>query len=434
MLRESTVTIGTRLALFVTSAATALLTARLLGAEGRGLYSLLTQLVLLLSLAFGLGLGIANVYFASRRTYGSDVLAGNSLAATALLGLVAVATGGLAYVGLPRVFQGVTAGQLALALVAVPAVLGSQFLSDLVRGHQRLIAYNAINGLSGLFGAILLVVALLADPTVESVLLAYVLSVVVAGIAAYGYLAWAEARVRRPRVDWGAFRAALTFGAKGQAGNVVQYLNYRLGFFLVNYFLSPAAVGVFSIAVVLAESLWYVTNSVATVLFPRVSAADDPESARRLTAKASRLGLLVTLPLALGVAMTAPLLMQLFGREFAGGWPALWLLLPGTVAFGATNVLASYLAGLGHPQLNALVSAICFAVAVAASLVLIPLWGLNGAALANSLSYLAATVLTLYYAKRVGGIGPRDALWPAPDDWTDLSGGLQRISHRLLRR
>ncbi|MBI4507865.1 MAG: oligosaccharide flippase family protein [Chloroflexi bacterium] len=431
MLRDSLVTFATRVALFGTSTLTAVLTARLLGPEGRGVYALLTQTALLLALVANLGLSPATVYLAGQRRFSVGVLAWNALGAGLLLGLATAPLTWVLYTLAPQLFRGVPLALLALVVLSVPLALTTQMLSSLLLGRQRLLAYNALAGVQGLFGAAALVGALVVEPSVRAATLALVASAAFALLSTAGYVAWAEAAARRPAWTARVLPAALGYGLRGQVANVVQYLNYRMGFFLLNAFAGSAAVGLLSIAVVLAEALWYATNAVATVLFPRVAARGQEPEAVALAAQAARLGFALTALLALGLAVVAPLAVPLlFGAAFAGAVVPLLLLLPGTVAFALTNVLASALAGWGRPGLNAWASTLCFAVTAGLALLAIPPWGTAGAALAMSAGYLAGTAATLALFARQAGLPLRALLLPTATDMmlvgTALRGALRR--------
>ena len=94
---------------------------------------------------------------------------------------------------------------------------------------------------------------------------------------------------------------------------------------------------------------------------------------------------------ALALAIVAPVLVPLaFGDAYEDSVQALWLLLPGTVALAGSKVLTSYIFSRGRPILNTGITAVSLVVTVAADLILIPLFDVNGAAIASSLAYVVA--------------------------------------------
>lgn len=435
MLRDSLITLLTRALLFCTSTVTAVLTARLLGPEGRGIYALLSQTALLLVLVANLGLSPATVYLAGRGQFSARVLFWNGLGASIVLGLATVPLAWLAHQIAPQLFQGVAPPLLAVIVLSVPVTLAAQVLTGLLLGRQRLIAYNLLGGLQGLVGAAALIIALAVEPSVRAAVAALVVSALFALLSTVGYLAMSEPGVLRPTWARAAWRAAFSYGLRGQAANVVQYLSYRMGFFLLNAFAGPAAVGLLSVATVLAEALWYVTNAVATVLFPRVASLGEGPRSVALATQAARCGFWLTVALALGLAAASWLLIPLvFGPPFAAATtPLLWL-LPGTAAFALTNVLAGALAGWGRPGLNAWASAMCFVTTGGLALLAIPRWGPDGAAMAMSAGYLTGTLATLWFFVRHAGTTVLTLLVPTSADMMLLRATLRQLARRNSER
>jgi O-antigen/teichoic acid export membrane protein len=82
-----------------------------------------------------------------------------------------------------------------------------------------------------------------------------------------------------------------------------------------------------------------------------------------------------------------PLIVRLFGDEFAPAVPAFQILLIGLAAQGADPVLNGYYVGIGRPEYNTYTALAGLAVTVVADLLLIPRFGLVGSAVASSLAY-----------------------------------------------
>jgi O-antigen/teichoic acid export membrane protein len=146
----------------------------------------------------------------------------------------------------------------------------------------------------------------------------------------------------------------IRFAVPSYLSNVTQFLNYRLDVFLVSFFAGAAAVGLYTLAVTLAQAIWLFSNAAAMVLLPRIASLQEAkmENAAQ-TARITRLALWLSAVSALLLALIAEfLLTRIYGEAFRGSLaPLLWL-LPGIVIFSATNVIASYLAGIGKPRLN----------------------------------------------------------------------------------
>ena len=78
-------------------------------------------------------------------------------------------------------------------------------------------------------------------------------------------------------------KEAFGYGVKVYLGNIIGLLHYRVDLLLLNIFMNPAAVGIYSIAVAIADKLWMISQSAGLVLFPRVSSETDENRLSKLT-------------------------------------------------------------------------------------------------------------------------------------------------------
>jgi O-antigen/teichoic acid export membrane protein len=96
------------------------------------------------------------------------------------------------------------------------------------------------------------------------------------------------------------------------------------------------------------------------------------------------------------VGVAAPSFVQMcFGDAFADAVLPLRWLLPGAFFAGVTSVLSQYAAASGFPKSVAIVWVSGLALAVAASMVLVPLFAAAGAAIALSATQAVIFVLIL---------------------------------------
>jgi O-antigen/teichoic acid export membrane protein len=88
-------------------------------------------------------------------------------------------------------------------------------------------------------------------------------------------------------------------------------------------------------------------------------------------------------------------LAGVFGADFGAARPVILLLAPGVVAMAVSIILNSYFAGLGRYQVNTAAAIVGLLITVPACWLLIPKWGIEGAAVAASLSYLSSAAYLL---------------------------------------
>jgi len=237
------------------------------------------------------------------------------------------------------------------------------------------------------------------------------------------------AAVLRPR--WDVLWEQIRYGAQGQIANLAQLFNYRLDLFLVAAFVSRAGVGQYTVAVGLAESVWWLSSSVALVLMPRLTEMES-EQAAEMTPLASRNTLLASVLAAVALVIVSPVAISvLFGAEFSPAqWP-LVLLMPGIIAASATRVLGSYLFSQGRIIYNTYATFIALGLTIALDFALIPALEVEGAAIASSIAYVASLLATLYWYRRVSGGSISEALVFRPSDLRYYADAWDRVRERM---
>jgi O-antigen/teichoic acid export membrane protein len=183
----------------------------------------------------------------------------------------------------------------------------------------------------------------------------------------------------------------------------------------------------------MTEAIFVLSNAVALVLLPRLTA--DDEAAYWMAPLAARNTMLVAAAAAVALAVVAPILVPLaFGGEFEDSVTPLWWLLPGTVALAGSKVLTSYIFSQGRPLVNTGITAVSLVVTVIADFIFIPWLGVEGAAIASSIAYGAHFVAALYAYGRISGRSPLVALVPGREDVRLYREALASAMARVGRR
>src|SRR5690606_18694128 len=223
----------------------------------------------------------------------------------------------------------------------------------------------------------------------------------------------------RPRFHRAFGKEALRMGLAGQVGNILSFLNLRLDLLLVPALLRLDAAGIYFVATRVAEVVGQASNAAAAMLFPHVAAQEDRHDTTT-TERTSRLTLLATFVAAVGLAvLSTPVLGWFFGDAYRAGALALVWLLGGMLPLALARVRGADLKGRGRPGLVSIGTGAGAVVTVVANLVLIPPFGIEGAAVASVVAYLASAVTMAVFYRRVTG-GSVWRLLPRPSDPVDL--------------
>lgn len=372
---------------------TSLMTARWLGPHGRGQYSLATLVATLAAMLVAF-VGPGATYHAARGTFARAQVLGSTVVLSIGWGVVAALLGAAVLLPLRGgLVAGVPGAYIAIGLASIPFGVVVVNVVSVLRGWERYRPMNAV---------------LVAQAAVPLLFLTPFVALDVGHVwAAVLTTSAATAVVAALGIDWGRraaggidlhvhrpyTRDATRYGLRAYPGAVITFLAYRLDVFLVNGFLDPAAVGLYSIAVVTAERVWTVSEASSVVLFPRIAAEADAEERDRLTAAVSRSVLWMTALIALAVfAISHWLVVGLYGRQFAGAVTTLQILLPGMVLSAPARVVSTDIAARGRPLVTTYSGVLVLALNVVLNVVLLPREGLEGAAIACSASYAAGAV------------------------------------------
>lgn len=365
------------------------MTARFLGPEGKGFIYLLIVSISI-SVAFGnFGLGPASIYFIGKdRKYLPATLT-NLLVATGVISVVLVSLGWLLLqYGRPNIYAQFPLWMWAIVALLIPIHLIQSFFMQVLSAILRIREINFVD-IARVSAQLLLFVLLVViiGTGVKGAFFAYALSAFFAAGAFFLLALYQGGRPAMP--DWRLFVASLRFGGKAYLSNLIRLLNLRLNMLLVASLAVRGiqSIGIYSVASSLAELLLYIPTSIRLSLFPMVSASSTT-AANRLTPMACRHTMFLTVILALALgAIGAVAIPQLYGEAFAGAIIPLLLLLPGTVMLSQTIIIYSDLIGRGKPGFTVVSTLLSLVVTVTLGFVLIPLYGITGAAVAFSTAH-----------------------------------------------
>ena len=358
---------------------------RFLEPSGRGAFVLVVLSVTILSRLLGqLGGAVTN----RSRAPSADLraLVSRALAVATVLG----ALGTAAVVSWGAATEGVGA---RLALIAAAGLIPNvvwQTISGVLLGVARVRLWNYVQLLSpALSFAGMLVVLWGFDLGLQAAVAAWAaahLATAAFALAATRDL-WLPFVPRLDREAWSIARLAIAMGAV----QVVNLVTYRVELFVLDRSKGVAEVGIYSIAVQAAESLWLIAAAMATASTAPVVHEPTERGAARLIARTSGRAVLATAGAAAALGAVAPFVIPLaLGEDFSRASRSLALLLPGAVAYAPVSIVTVYLSvRRGRPRLALAVSLVAMVVTLAAALVLIPRYGASGAAAGSSIGYAA---------------------------------------------
>ena len=397
-----------------------MLIARELGGEGQGQYALLILFPTIIYTLFNSGVPTASVYFIAQKKYSLNEVYSTNFFSGLLLSLFSFIIGLLIVYSLKdHFFEGVSNQFLLCALLVLPLIYTQKSFQSIFQGKEDFEKFNIIVILNQ-FGLLLFSVVLVwffqlgVLGAVASFFATQLLMLVVSAVLlkkTYG-LFWPN------RFSIAYLKESLVYGLKGHVSNVLTFINYRLDMFIIAFLLDDMAVGVYFIAVALVEKIWIVSHSVSTVLFARVSTLTSNVERNNFTVVAARNTLLLTAVGGVFLAIGGNwLIVPVFVVEYAESvLPFLWM-IPGVVCFALGRVVANDFSGRGKPEINTYVAFVVVSLNVILNFWLIPIYGVLGAALATSSSYVLDTILKSLIFCRINRISMVSLVWPRRSDF-----------------
>lgn len=288
--------------------------------------------------------------------------------------------------------------------VAIPALVLVQLLGGVYLGFQEAQFKTLFEQAAPrVLFLIITVGVIVAGGSIIDVSLTYSVAVWISAVAGVGLLIKLRGwdLMFRPGVD--EFRELADFSLPLLFSTTTLRLLIWTDTFLVGVFLASDAVGIYQSAYVLASNIMIFLGAVAPSLYPVFSSklqAKSYDSIRSVYREYTRRVAIVTAPVGVYLAVfNSHSLGVLYGSEFAAGGIPLAIMTIGRltgVSFGPTKALNK---SLGNTRQILILNAIAFVINLLLNILLIPLIGLAGAAIATVVSDVSIGVVLYVYAR-----------------------------------
>lgn len=386
--------LGTRAGIYPVKIIVTLFVAPLLGTTNYGIYTflILPGAVLLPLLLFGLSPAIR--FYISKGEYSAPEVGFAALLMGLLHGLLTAAVTLLLWqLGwLGETGDAISISELAPVLYVLPLQGASLTMNVVMIGASWFSAMNLYLLLNNLLPPVLLTALVIfggleLQGAVWTIFIANSLLAVTAIVMVFTKY--------RPSF---AIRARMIiqmyeYGARAWVGALANRASVRLDQFVLGFARAPGDLGIYRIAVMVAELLWIIPDAVSIPLFNRVSGSSSTEERVKITSRSHRVLLVVVIASAVVLFLAGWWLLPLvLGEAYASAWWLLGLLIPGTVSLVTSRIVNMYFSASGRPEKASMVEVIGAVVSIAAYLAFIPSFGVAGAAIGTSVAYIIIAI------------------------------------------
>jgi O-antigen/teichoic acid export membrane protein len=395
--RRAAWTIGVRVTAVAVLGASSILTARGLNPAGRGTYGLVIALSWIATAVGHLSIQQAIVL---RWQRGDDrqAIASTSFFIGLLSGVAAAAAGwvAIAYLGIASLST-YDRRLVMLALPTVPLNILASYLGGLHVLAGRLTRMNWVR-LIVAFAQLAVLGALWARGSLDvtSAVVVWVVTLSAGPVL----LLIPGLSIRLGFSSRVVAASLLRTGLKYHVGMAALFLLRRVDTVLLAALATRREVGLYVVAVVLAELVFLPGESITQVILPR-QVVGSLEDAAAYTARVVRVNALVGVGTALALAAASPFVVRIaYGHSYVGSVPLLLAILPGVVAVGLTRPITPILVRLDRPFVVSLICVAALMLNVALNLALIPILGALGASIASSVAYAAQAYAYTFWLLR----------------------------------
>ncbi|MDC0309190.1 polysaccharide biosynthesis C-terminal domain-containing protein [bacterium] len=399
---------------------TSVIIARKLGPEMLGVFVILS-LIPSYAESFGrLKFDIAAVYFLGKQKYrmGEVVLTLNMLALATSGLIVGVIVWQFDWIyGLLFSKTKYDATMLAhFILLQIPVHFLWMNYSYLILHKEDVVTYNRMIIINALVSSLLsITLLLLFDLGLWAVVVSTVLGTLLSLI--YGIIALGAIGPTGKLFNRSLIRDLFQYGSKLYTGGLIGHFQAYITNLLTVLYLAPAQVSFFSLARGFGQMMDRVPAALNTILFPQLAKTVDPKEAARIAARAFRLLLVLLIVVAvIAVILIHPTVHLMYGSAFLPLVVPFLILIPGIVLSGATSPFMQYFMSINRPGLAVTLPIFPLAIQVALALLIIPMWGPAGAALAFTTGLVAFSLISCWMFLKLSGCTLRSDLMVRRED------------------
>lgn len=397
--RSYLVTFGGSVGALVLNLFTGIVSARLLGPDGRGVVGAISAWVMIVALLGNLGMRDGLSYLESRDHRRAPAILSLAVVSVVALGAASVV---LAELLLPIGFQAQTDEAIRYArlfmLWVLPFMACNVFIG-LFGARQRFLATTMMRVGQPLLYAVGLG-ALWAGGSVSVVEVLVVQTASFSIVAAGAFVALCH-ESGMGVVDPSLGREGWSYGIRSFGSSIGTLTNSRLDQLVLPAVVSARQIGLYVVAVRAASMVVGLFGSLSAVLFP-VTARAGGRSAVPVIQRSIRLvSVLALLGSALLAVVARPAVVLLYGSEFSGSVSPLRLLLPGVVFWASSQMITGALKGLNHPVAGSVIQFVGVGVTVVGLALTLPTLGIDGAAITSSVSYAVVFILGIVQVARI---------------------------------
>lgn len=370
---------------FIVSIFCGIIIARGLGPSGKGTHAFILLIPMTLFAFLSLNYFVTNIYFIKKKLYPIKCLFFAGLLFFSIISLLEI-------LGLIIVNLFVEINYLGFIILFILVINMNRFLDPFLLGIGKLKQRNNLNLLKSIFTLFFLFLFYFNFKTyfnISVVLIIQFLGLLITILISLRIIFNNTRKSIKEKHHFKEiFNNLLNISKYGYISNLSNYLNYRLDQWLIKVYLSYSSLGIYSVATGLSEKFWMVSDSISSVLYPEVS---ETKNLKKITQGIDKMILIVFFS---GIIIWIIIyfifdyvVIFVYGYDFIKVSIIIKILFPGIILFSIVKIISGFFAGIGRPDLKVRIAIVSTIINLIANVLLIPSYGIKGAAFATVISY-----------------------------------------------
>ncbi len=420
----------------VVSLAFSILTSRILGAEGRGSFSLFVNSIGLATVLFGFSINSSIPYFINSLNVSPSKVFYTSLKIILLAcGVLSIVLIGFDYFDLNKYSfpTGAVSYKIIFILIFFLQILYGVITSIL--NSKKSFFTVALLSFFNLFLPVLLYASIFFKliflkniiSNINLTLIVLLFSTLLIFCIAFiivlkkGYISFSVEYLNSAQT-----KKFLTFSFLAYISNIASFICYKFDFWIIESYHGKAELGIYSLSSQLTQMLWILPQIMSSVLYTYAS-NKTREEAIVLTTKFTKIGIYLTLIIAaFGVLLSKSLIPILYGQEYSKVIVILSIQIIGAIPFCIPTITSSFYASIGNFKISFWISIIISMISVSLYYTFIPTIGSIGGAIASSITYFLGGIVSLIYFCNTFKVKIKSIILPEREDFSSITKLIQK--------
>lgn len=288
---------------------------------------------------------------------------------------------------------------IKIICVVIPLLFISSIISALLQGYEKIPYLGFLNFLSPLL-ALLFILLLIHLSILNLTSLAY--SIIVIYFIQLTVLLVFLRKIKLKKPEKTALKPFLSYGIKASGSGILHPINEQMPIWITAYFLTPELLGLFSLAYTIGRLMLFIPMAIRVSYTPtftfRYSISN--EEANNLFHNILRLVMFISIPMLLCIVFFIDPFIIRFLPKYT---PSIFTLKIISISFflaSFTVILTATLAGIGKPLDFTMVDFVRFATFIPLSLILIPIFGIEGTGYSILFSFVTCFIMAVILVRK----------------------------------